>query len=503
MTDDQRVCPLCGSSVPAGAEECPNCGGVLLVEKPAVVVEKPRKARKAVETTAPVDTIAAVQILIKVARRLEKQNNPSGALENYRKVLELLPFENDLAREVAGAIRRLEEAQPLSSAPAPRQEGGIPLIEESEAVPALEGQTIPTVVQPVPEQAGELPPYSDVESVTLPSIEETPPSSLSNQRIECCLISGFAILAVLALVGLVLFLGSFLHPAKPTPGVTATLVTTPAFSETLTPIPTSTHTLTPAPILTSTHTPMSTPTLIPTPTPVSGSTWVSPRDGMVMVYVPEGIFSMGSNIYEDEQPAHTVNLDAFWIDRTEVTNAMYAKCVQEGGCLPPGSNKSNSRASYYENSQYEDFPVIYVSWYNADAYCRWAERRLPTEAEWEKAARGTDERIYPWGKSFDCYLANYGICVGDTSAVGSYPAGASPYGALDMAGNVWEWVSSLYMSYPYRANDGREDLTEGIAHIIRGGSWNNGGAYIRSANRSYTNPYVSSELIGFRCSRSP
>ena len=93
--------------------------------------------------------------------------------------------------------------------------------------------------------------------------------------------------------------------------------------------------------------------------------------------------------------------------------------------------------------------------------------------------------------------------MGDTSAVGSYPAGASLYGALDIAGNVWEWVSSLYLSYPYRADDGREDLTEGIAHIVRGGSWNNGGAWIRSANRSSTNPYDSSDLIGFRCSRSP
>ena len=176
------------------------------------------------------------------------------------------------------------------------------------------------------------------------------------------------------------------------------------------------------------------------------TTMVSEKDDMVLVYVPEGDFLMGSNDTEihDAQPQHTVYLDAFWIDQTEVTNGMYEKCVEAGACEPPSKTMSKTRDSYYGNSQYADYPVIFIDFYSAETYCEWVERRLPTEAEWEKAARGTDGQEYPWGEGIDSSLANYGDNVGDTTEVGSYPDGASPYGALDMAGNVEELVADRY-----------------------------------------------------------
>jgi formylglycine-generating enzyme required for sulfatase activity len=169
-----------------------------------------------------------------------------------------------------------------------------------------------------------------------------------------------------------------------------------------------------------------------------------------MVFVPAGSYRMGSTgFYANESPVHEVSLNGYWIDKTEVTNAMYARCVSDGTCQPPSKSSSFSHLNYFGDAMYADFPVIYVDWNQASAYCRWAEGRLPTEAEWERAARGTGWGFYPWGIAAPaCSLANYwsesDICVGDTTAVGSYPSGASPVGALDMAGNVWEWVNDWY-----------------------------------------------------------
>jgi serine/threonine-protein kinase len=231
------------------------------------------------------------------------------------------------------------------------------------------------------------------------------------------------------------------------------------------------------------------------------------EDGMVMVYVPAGEFSMGSNNGEDdERPVHSVTLDAFWIDQTEVTNGMYAMCVDAGKCSPPSSIESQNRPSYYGNSAFAEYPVVHVSWNAATAYCAWAGGRLPTEAEWEKAARGTDGRIYPWGnQSPSGTLLNFNGNLDDTSRVGNYSAGASPYGALDMAGNVWEWVSDFYDKDYYRnsTKNNPPGALAGLSHVLRGGAYYQDMSGIRSTDRYMGAPTVAYSFIGFRCARTP
>jgi serine/threonine-protein kinase len=244
-----------------------------------------------------------------------------------------------------------------------------------------------------------------------------------------------------------------------------------------------------------THSPTPTKTLslMPTLAPM-----ISEKDGVTLLAVPAGEFTMGSDIGDgSEKPAHTVYLDAYWIDETEVTNAMYAKCVDDDKCTLPDNTV------HFGNLDYAKHPVVFVDWYQANAYCSWAGRRLPTEAEWEKAARGTDARSYPWGEEINCDKANYNsICVDKTSPVKNYPNGVSPYGAYDMAGNVWEWVTSLYKPYPYNTNDGREKSNFSGDRVLRGGAWNNYDFEVHSFNRNWFDPTYSIGVLGFRCARS-
>ncbi|WP_075071062.1 SUMF1/EgtB/PvdO family nonheme iron enzyme, partial [Levilinea saccharolytica] len=260
--------------------------------------------------------------------------------------------------------------------------------------------------------------------------------------------------------------------------------------------PTLTFTLTPTSKIAS--------TLDNTTTFGIGATFVSFKDLMMMVYVPAGKFQMGSNDGDlDERPVHTVELGAFWIDQTEVNNAQYARCVTEGACQPPVRASSYARQNYYGNAEFDKYPVIYVNWAQASAYCAWAGRRLPTEAEWEKAARGTDERIYPWGNQApNSQLLNYFQNVGDTTAVGSFPSGASPYGALDMAGNVWEWVSDPYGDYPLALETNTTGATDEIGRVLRGGSWNNYVNSVRAAYRYRSSADYTDSTGGFRCAQS-
>jgi formylglycine-generating enzyme required for sulfatase activity len=232
-----------------------------------------------------------------------------------------------------------------------------------------------------------------------------------------------------------------------------------------------------------------------------GSTMVSKKDGMVLVYVPAGEFPMGSdNGNSDEKPVHKVALDAFWIDQTEVTNAMYARCVADGGaCPPPSAVRSEMRDDYYGVSEFDNYPVVYVNWGQANAYCSWAKRRLPTEAEWEKAARGTEGRAYPWGdESPNANLLNYKANVGDTTEGGKYPDGASIYGAYDM---VWEWVNDWYGKTYYLNSPVSNPLgpDTDVYRVYRGGSWKGDDTSVRSGYRYGSGPSGTSDEIGFRC----
>ncbi|HSO13080.1 MAG TPA: formylglycine-generating enzyme family protein [Anaerolineales bacterium] len=236
------------------------------------------------------------------------------------------------------------------------------------------------------------------------------------------------------------------------------------------------------------------------------------KDGMILLYVPAGEFTMGSEFYDDEQPIHTVYLDAFWIDQTEVTVHMYSMCVEAGVCVEPENISSFTRLSYYGNSEFDNYPVIYVSWNMAKSYCEWVGRRLPTEAEWEKAARGTDGRTYPWGEKINCSLANYwdgsDRCGNDTTKVGSYLGGASIYGALDMAGNVWEYVNDWYSETYYFNSPTSNPLgpESGQYRVVRGGSWFDWDDVVRSTFRSWVTPvggdYSATDNQGFRCAIS-
>ncbi len=262
--------------------------------------------------------------------------------------------------------------------------------------------------------------------------------------------------------------------------------------------------------------------------------------GVQMVLVPAGPFTMGSeagvalaecrrtssadrcviSAFQDEAPTHIVMLDDFYIDMYEVTNGQYAECVRAGECYPPSDSGSHTRESYFGNPQFDDYPVILVNWYDAERHCRWRGAHLPTEAEWEKAARGTDARLYPWGNAVDGNRANfcdrncaydwagvdYDDGYADTAPVGSYSEGISPYGAYDMAGNVWEWVSDWYDADYYAGSPSENPAGPGSGEyrVVRGAAWFSQPSSVRAAYRIANVPTGRYHLVGgFRCARSP
>lgn len=262
------------------------------------------------------------------------------------------------------------------------------------------------------------------------------------------------------------------------------------------------------------------PATLPTQAPVAEATAVWAKDSSVMVHVPAGDFYMGSrdgdaSAHGDEKPMHFVHLDEFWIDKFEVTNEQFARFLNEEGNQEEDgvtwANVEGEDSIVYESDQYrprsgyEDHPVTYVSWYGAQSYCQWADKRLPTEAEWEKAARGTDGKIWPWGNEWDEDKVNSKDAgPGHTTAVGSYPDGASPYGCMDMAGNAWEWVADRYQWDYYQAapKDNPKGPDQGGSRVVRGGSLALPQRLSRCAGRFEFIPWVRRDDLGFRCASS-
>jgi formylglycine-generating enzyme required for sulfatase activity len=229
-------------------------------------------------------------------------------------------------------------------------------------------------------------------------------------------------------------------------------------------------------------------------------------DGMVEIFIPAGTFWMGNDTGKsNENPAHEVYLDAYWIDQTEVTNAMYSRCVSAGGCELLASQESYTEAKYYGNPVYDQFPVVFANYYRAEEYCRWAGSSLPTEAQWEKAARGPEGYLWPWGNEFNASYLNANYVVGDTTPVGSYPEGISPYGIYDMAGNVFEWVRDWYSADFYRSQaasiENPAGPSSGQDKILRGGSWLSNMDAVRTTTRKEFAPGAANYDWGFRCAR--
>ena len=245
-----------------------------------------------------------------------------------------------------------------------------------------------------------------------------------------------------------------------------------------------------------TETPAPTGTALPTRTPWPTKAPTSaPADDPAMVYVPGGSFTFGSMDKPEESPRQQVEIDGFNIDKYPVTNADYQAYVDDTGAEAPRHWEDGAIATGKENH-----PVVWVSWEDASAYCAWAGKRLPTEMEWEKAARGDDGRIYPWGDSFDSARANSAESgVRDTSPVDSYPSGASPYGAEDMVGNVWEWTADWFDAY--RGSLYYMDRFGETHKVYRGGSWFDAAESVTTTARGSGEPTFKFSTLGFRCAK--
>lgn len=305
------------------------------------------------------------------------------------------------------------------------------------------------------------------------------------------------------------------------------------------PLATEAPVLTEAPI--ATEAPVSTEPPVPTqpPAPVL-PVEITDEKGVSMRLVPAGEFTMGGTVetalnecqslfiggtcesdwFLDEEPLHTVFLDDYYMDTYEVSNASYRECVNRGACPPPWHVDSETYQDYFNDPQYDNYPVVHVDWDMAGAYCAWRGARLPTEAEWEKAARGVGELIYPWGNSFDgtkanfcdsnCAQAgangNYDDGYADTAPVDSYPGGVSLYGIFNLAGNVWEWVADWYWPGYYTDSPvsnpigpASSNAEYGKGRVVRGGSWVDSGDVLRVTNRYRIRPAYYTSNLGIRC----
>ena len=415
----------------------------------------------------------------------------------------------------------------------------------------------PYAAQPHPDDAYAPQQYSPepsfatppVRSPYTPGAESSYPAPARRAACSPVLIGVLLGLALLSAAALWLGLGNrvlgMAFPGFPAATEQAGVDLEPTATEAPSPEPTATEA--PAPAATEPPEPTATPLLFDptltkpvqlTPTdgsasPRSGANErVSPKDGMLLLRVPAGPFIMGSNDspWEFEAPRRTVTLDSFWVDQTEVTNAMFERFVAETGYRTQaetagwgftslGVDHENTTGADWRHplgpdtsiAGRENYPVVQVSWTDARNYCEWAGRRLLTEAEWEKAARGEDGRAYPWGSEIDCKHANFALgaggtrlCIGDLTAVDAYPAGASPYGALGMSGNVFEWVADFWQAdyYAVGPDENPQGPSSGDRRVHRGGAFYNFNLQVQTTYRYPNSPSASFNSVGIRCGMS-
>lgn len=401
------------------------------------------------------------------------------------------------------------------------------------------------------------PPVSESDTATRQSVPVVPPAdSKPRRRGWLIVLIGLVILFALLVVGGIVLLLTIQPSAliaslagsgvQQSPTASPTVTVTPLGAQSF---PTSTPTLSVGvtALATGTHAPptaIATPTAIP-PTPTPPPTFVPiptavptinaptlppslaqngnafTQAGIPMIAEPGGVFPMGSDSTPAEEPVHNVNLHAFYIDTTEVTNASWAACVAAGACHLPGSTDDFIHKPYYGVDAFNNYPVIFTSWYNADAYCRWRGARLPTEAEWEMAARwnagAKTASVYPWGDDWNPANANacdascllnvgfkdttYNDGQPEMSPVNAFPADVSPSGVVDMAGNVAEWVSDWYSATYYSVSpaDSPTGPATGVEKAVRGGSWSLDKNWARGSARSHFGPLTQAAGVGFRC----
>ena len=294
------------------------------------------------------------------------------------------------------------------------------------------------------------------------------------------------------------------------------------------------------PVTESSQPPVEAPSPSPEPGPPEISPWITDAKGVTMALIPAGEFTMGNSIdqvlaecrnlfpasadanckaefYLDETPAHPVQVSAFYMDKYEVTNQLYKACVSAGACKPPAQSSSATHNAYYGNPEFNSYPVIWVDWNMAKAYCEWRGARLPTEAEWEKAARGDSGHNYPWGERFEGAKANacdvncqadyadknFNDGFAEIAPADAFENGASVFGVVNLAGNVSEWVSDWYMEpfYVQPGSGGPDPLGPqgGEKRVIRGGSWFRYPINLRTVTRSSREPSYTANDVGFRC----
>jgi len=476
---------------------------------------------KNVDHRADIYALGIVFYEMVTGRRPFQADTPLAVL--FKQASEPLPRPKSFVPSLPDAVEKIL-LKALAKRPDDRYQGMGEVVHAMESLlsgvaPAEKQQPAPSKPQVARPRERTLDTQATIDQNEESTIQDRPaPRTRSTQTVPPSASSSLLRYWPLALIGILLVgalsigLYAALFPrlrATPAPEMTAPVFTPPVITE--------------APVATEAPTEAPTATEAPTQAPTAVQDEITDDQGVPMRLIPAGEFTMGSDAddalvecqkyhiscsrdyFTDEEPPHQVYLDSYYIDKYEVTNALYEACVNAGVCDPPQQTSSYTHTSYYGESQYADYPVIYVDWNQATTYCEWRGARLPTEAEWEKAARGTDGRTYPWGnESPNSNLLNYNQNVGDTTEVGKYPAGASMYGALDMAGNVWEWVADWYDSAYYSNSPSSNPLgpSSGDARVLRGGSWYNNEDGVRSASRYRFDPSLIEVGVGFRCALS-